>query len=81
MMPLTFALVVFLIECLFMGLPFNPRFYVIENNSVCSTPTFDIRAGPWLGPQGRDPNNIQIPIRLFKTGPFKIINSSEGWAT
>ncbi len=45
-MPLTFALVVFLMECLAMGLPFNPRFYVIDNHSGCSTLTFDIRAGP-----------------------------------
>ena len=63
-----------------MGLPFNPRFYVIENNSVCFTPTFDILAGPWLGPQGRESNNIQITIRLFETGPFKIINASQCWA-
>ena len=63
-----------------MGLPFNPRFYVIDNNSGCSTLTFDIGAGPWLGPQGHQSNNIQIPIRLFKTGPFKIINASQGWA-
>ena len=60
-----------------MGLPLNSRFYVIDNNSGCSTQTFDIWDGLWLGPQGRESNNIKIPNRLLKTDPFKIINASQ----